>query len=275
MRDIGLHIRINASLSEAAEHAMRLGISFFQCFLVIKTTGTLIHPSVDDKNRFVALRRQHFGNLFMHGSYWINLASLGNNGYRALQNELRLAKQLEFTHMILHPGSAKGGLHRHDGIDPLARSLNRLLRHEHDIKIVLENTAHGSLSVGSDIEDFALLKQKLDHPEKIAFCIDTAHAYSYGYNLTDAEHRGTFIDLLEKIIGIDAIVLLHINDTTETCGSEIDKHELVGKGKIGMQALKAFALDERLIKIPLLMELPVVSHEKEEELLNDVRSWHQ
>ncbi|HML19249.1 MAG TPA: TIM barrel protein, partial [Candidatus Dependentiae bacterium] len=76
-----------------------------------------------------------------------------------------------------------------EGIDELARSLNYVMKYEREITIVLENTTHGNLSVGSDITDFKLLRAKLDYPERISFCIDTAHAYSYGYDLKEKTNR--------------------------------------------------------------------------------------
>ena len=273
-RDISLHLRLVGSLRDIAERAIALQLPFFQCFLVIKSSGNIIRPTTEDVQDFIALRRQHFGALYVHGSYWINLAGIVHNGHHALERELRMAKRLEFTHMILHPGSAKGALHKDQGIDALAKTLNKVLKWEQHIKIVLENSAHGALSIGGDLQDFAQLLAKLDHPEKLLFCVDTAHAYSYGYDIAQAVEREKFIQLLDTTIGISRIALIHLNDTSEICGSKIDKHASTGTGRIGKEALKAFMLDARLASIPVLMELPVLPEDQEQIILDQVRSWH-
>ncbi len=144
MRDstrVGLHIRLTRTLTEIAQKAARLGVKHFQSFFVFQATGTMIKPTNDDIQSFLALRREHFNNVYLHGSYWINLAGIKNQGHHVLQQELALAKKLEFTHIILHPGSAKGVHKREDGIDNLARSLNMVLKKEQDVQIVLENAS--------------------------------------------------------------------------------------------------------------------------------------
>lgn len=273
MREIGLHLRYNGSFAQIARKALELELPLFQCFLVAKMVGALVEPDAADIAEFVRLRREHFGNLFVHGSYWINLAGLGRGGKQALASELALAKRLEFTHMILHPGAHNGDT-KEEGIASLAKSLNALLARERDITIVLENTAHGASTVGGDFNDFVLLRSYLNHPEKIAYCIDTAHAYAYGYNLVDATEREACIALLDTTLGIENIVLIHLNDTYEKLGSKLDKHQTLGQGSLGETALRAFSFHERLRAIPLLMELPVVSQEEEERNLALVRGWH-
>src|SRR5262245_31529249 len=105
---IGLHVRLNNSIVSMMQQAIRMELPFFQCFLLSLATNKLVRPSEQEVREFLALKRDHFTTLYLHGSYWINLASLENNGYNILRKELALAKRLEFTHMILHPGFAKG-----------------------------------------------------------------------------------------------------------------------------------------------------------------------
>jgi deoxyribonuclease-4 len=192
-----------------------------------------------------------------------------------LQRELELAKRLEFTHMILHSGSTKGVKFREEGITIIANVLNRVLKRENDITIVLENTAHGGMAVGSDLHDFSRLLAKLDQPDKVKFCIDTAHAYAYGYDLATQKGQADFINVLEKTIGVSRIALIHLNDTGEKLGSRIDRHSILGEGLLGDDALKSFIFHPKLQDIPVLMELPVVSEEIELEMLRKVRSWHE
>jgi deoxyribonuclease-4 len=275
MRKIGLHVRLNHSLTDMIEQALRLKMDFFQCFMVLQGTGTIFTLDDFDVQSYLKLRREHFGDLYMHGSYWINLASISFAKHYSLQHELAMAKKLEFTHMVLHPGSAKGAQSKLEGIDAMARIINATLRTENSVKLVIENGAFGALSVGGDLIDFQLFLTKLDHPEKVLFCIDTAHAHSYGYNLIGAQAQNDFIALLDSTIGINNISLLHLNDTNELCGSKTDRHAVMGQGALGQDVLREFAMHEKLKHIPLLMELPTLSEDEELIILDKVRSWQK
>lgn len=274
MRSIGLHVRIDSTFTRMIEKAVRLEMPLFQCFLLSQATSRLLPLTDEDVNAYLAIRRAHFNDLYVHGSYRINLAGINDANHFSLRRELEMAKRLEFTHMVLHPGSAVGVSDKQEGIVVMAKLLNKLMRYEHDIKIVLENGAHGNKVVGSDLHDFALLRTLLEYPDKIAYCIDTAHAHSYGYQLDNEFHRNAFIDIIDQTIGLENVVLLHVNDTHELLGSKKDKHEVVGKGIIGTENLKAWMLNERLAHIPAIMELPELSERDEVAILAEVRKWH-
>lgn len=274
LREIGLHLRLESTLEELVERARRLRVDLFQCFFVQQATGAPIRFSPQEVALFVAARREYFKDLYVHGSYWINLASLEYNGIRAFEHELRQAKRLGFTHMILHPGHAKGAKNKNEGIDALVAILNDTMKREKDVQLVLENAVHGKMTVGSDLEDFAILKSKLEFPDRISFCVDTAHAYAYGYDITDPVKLEEFIALLDRTMGIDRIVLIHLNDTMHKLGSGIDQHIIPGQGRMGEEALKRFVLHPRLKSIPLLMELPVLEEAEQAAVLETVRGWH-
>lgn len=275
LRHIGLHLRLTSTLSELIEKAVRLKLDLFQCFLVLQSSGRLIVPTNEDAQHFLTLRRQYFKDVILHGSYWINLASIYNTKHYSMDREIALAKKLAFNYIVLHAGSAKGGRNKYDGIDAVVRVLNTACVKDPDIHFVLENAAFGNLSVGGDIEDFALILKKLDRPEKLLFCIDTAHAHSYGYDVHSEAGQEQFIQLLATAIGIERIALLHLNDTKQIMGSKRDQHDILGQGLLGVEALRRFAMHPNLAHIPLLLELPDVPEEKETEILAIVRSWHE
>jgi len=270
---VGVHIRMRSSLRELLHRADSLDLPFFQCFFVPQESGKLIPIIREDVYEFLKVRRARFNDLFCHVSYWVNLSSLGNNGFAQLRREINFAKRLEFTHFVLHAGTAKGATDRMQGIDALAAALNDLFTREQDITVLLENTCHGNLAVGSDILDFKLLLEKVDKPERINFCIDTAHAHSFGYDITAVSEQEKFINFLNTTIGIERIKLIHLNDTVEKLGSRIDRHSIVGQGTIGEAALKNFVMHPQLRHIPFLLELPDLPVEQELLVLNKVRSW--
>jgi len=273
LRRIGLHMRLEDTLLATAQRAHRLGLRFFQCFFVAQSTGRVIRPKDDDVEAFVRFKEEHFDELVLHGSYWINLAGVHQQTHRAFEREATLAKRLGFTRMVLHCGSAKGALQRRDGIDAMARSLNELLAKEDEITVLLENTAHAGLSVGSDIRDFGALRPQLEQPDKIKFCVDVAHAFLYGYDMRTRGGLEEFIVLLDHHIGLTNIGLLHLNDTKHGCGSRIDCHLLPGDGVIGEQALKAFITHPKLRHIPVVIEPPELTEQQELAVLTRVRGW--
>lgn len=270
MRQIGIHIRLQRSVIEAVEYAQKLNIPIFQCFLIdqikkrpIKLEAQLMHQ-----------HRDAFKNLFVHGSYFINLAHLKQSGEKSLKREIALAKQIGAPYFIVHPGSATGALTHEQGIKQLAAVLNNLIKDEPEITFILENTAHGGKSVGSDLRDFGHLKQLLDQPERIGFCIDTAHAHAYGYDLSHPESQENLIDLIDETVGLAYVKLIHLNDSFYERGSRIDKHASIGAGTIGQENLQSFILNPRLCHIPLILELPVLPYEQEVAMLQQVNDWH-
>lgn len=272
---VGLHIRITESLHDLVEKARRLELCFFQCFFSIKNRMALLQPTSKEIADFVAIRRTLFTNVYAHGSYWINLASVDHSEHYALDRELQLARALEFTHFVVHPGSAKGAESKQAALDAVARSVNKALKKHPDIILLLENTAHGNMTIGGDIHDLAQIYCKIDQPDRVAFCIDTAHAHVYGYDIVTEQGRSDFIMHLDKLLGISRIALIHVNDTHDTCGSKLDRHHLLGQGTIGLPALQAFVTDAQLRHIPILTEPPVASEEIEREQLNIMRSWYK
>lgn len=271
MRPIGLHIRLTTTIAEVARYANSLEIPLFQCFLIHQATNQFIHPTEDEIQDFVREWRPKFKQLYVHGSYWINLASyVGQN--KVLMRELELAKKLAFTHMIIHPGSAKNSKDKKEGISTIAKSLNHILKTENDIRIVLENTAHAGLSIGGDLHDFYYLRERLEHPEKVSFCIDTSHAHSYGYDITTSSGQQDFLDLVDKTIGLSNIAVIHLNDTKQTKGSRIDRHEKIGDGMLA-DILKPFLGHQSLKDIPVILELPVLSFEQDQHMLTMIKDW--
>ena len=130
MRKVGLHFRVNDSIGMVLEKALKYDIPFFQCFLVGAHSRRHIRITDDDIQQFLHYRQQRFERLFVHGSYWINLADPHRFDHPTLTHEMTLAKRLSFTHMVLHPGSVQAGDKKRHGIDALVRTLGLLLLHQ-------------------------------------------------------------------------------------------------------------------------------------------------
>jgi len=275
VRSIGLHLRLGSSLSDLLEKAKRLGSPIVQCFFITQSDNKYATFSEEEVEKCKALR-PYFKEMYLHASYWVNLAGCRANGWRAFCREIAFAKAVGFTHIVIHPGSATGCESKEKGITSLARALNAILKVEHDIKIVLENTAHAGKTVGGSLKDFKVLLEQIEQPERIFFCIDTAHAHSYGYDIVDPVKQDIFLDEVDDIIGREKIALIHLNETNEECGSYIDRHAEFGKGVIGNEALQRFMNHPVCAAAPIILEIPVVQNEQEEKvLLEQVTSWNK
>lgn len=268
---VGLHMRVMTTLQDCLEQARTLQLPFFQCFFLHQPTASQIKISPEQARLFAKQVAQGFEPLFAHASYWINLASdPTSSGVGLLRFELEMAKRLGFKYVVLHPGSGSTP-DAGQSIANIARKLNLLLKQEQEVVILLENTAFGNNSVGGKIEDLAAIRQELNHPEKVQFCIDTAHAYAYGYDLVQPEAREHFIQLLGMLLGFDAIQLIHLNDAGEAQGSKRDRHALFGQGTIGSQALSAFIKHADIYGKPCILELPMLAMDQQMAVLYQVQ----
>lgn len=272
-RAVGLHIRVADSLFYALEKAERLSLDLYQCFLMHEITQQFFIMNEAHTRSFVRQQIALSPTRFAHASYLINLADTRRTIHPLLVHEITFAKRYAFTHLILHAGFTKGSMDKEAGIDAVARALNGAMRVERELVFVLENSAFGSLAVGSDLTDFSKILSKLDYPERIAFCIDTAHAYAYGYDIASQKGRDEFVALIDATVGLNVVCLIHLNDTYEPCGAQADRHQVTGEGLLGWDALRAFAVEPRLAHLPLLLELPIISEEKERAIVGRVRTW--
>lgn len=272
MREIGIHLRLTTTLIDLFNKAVELQLPAFQCFFVHQDTRLFFRATAQEIQACAQLASS-FENLYLHGSYAINLASIHSYRQKSFERELRLAQEIGFTHFILHPGSSKGALHREQAIEALAQAIDEVLEKKPSIQLVLENAAHGGMAIGGDLQDFALLKSKMDHADQLQFCIDTAHAYSYGYDIATPEGQKDFVTLVDNTMGLHNISLIHLNDTTEKCGSKIDRHSIVGQGNLGQKALQEFIMNPAFVNTPLILELPLISPQEEIAVYDLVKQW--
>jgi deoxyribonuclease IV len=280
--NIGLHLHLKQSLQELIQEVLARKLNTFQFFLLSSTkNGRYIRINQKDKQLFSMLCKNLFVDVYIHCSYWINPAA-GNRisfytSKKILKKELDIAQELSIGNVVLHPGTVNNYKasdvdfsFKEKAFDNIAKMLNSVLKYREGIKILLENIAHSDRSIGGNLKDFISLKNRLDYPEKIGFCVDFAHAFAYGYDLSETEN---FVQLLEKTLGIDNIKLLHFNDSMEKYASRKDKHAFPGKGFIGTKVLKDLINHHKLKGIPKIIEPPSGGNNYIYEILDKVNSW--
>jgi deoxyribonuclease-4 len=273
MGRIGLHLRVADSLVSVAQQAIDWSLPFFQSFVLLQINKKAVVPSYQEIRAFRILCEPHFEDLFAHGSFWLNLACPQTHSINAFRREMLLAKTLGFTHLVVHPGNVQDMYTRQEGVSAVARTINRVMRYERDVTLVLENTAHGKRSVGSDFFDFVALRAELDYPERVLFCLDTAHAHAYGYHVCTSEEVDAFILFLHTMLGLQNIALIHLNDACEAHGSKIDKHALLGEGLLGEVGLQRFASHQDLMHVPIILELPSEASHIVAHSLQKAHTW--
>lgn len=275
VRPVSLHLSIWHSLYDTAMHAHFLERLSFQCFLISQLTGKHITVSPEDRRLFIKFRERYFQELFVHGSYWINIAAPGDGGGLSfLKREVALAQSLSFTHYVLHVGAAQTVELKDEAIRCVAARLNMILSLYPQITLVLEHGAHGGKAIGSDLKEFVLIKERLNYPERVVFCLDTAHAYAWGYDIAQQSGRDLFLQEVDQTMGLEHVALLHLNDALEPLGSKRDRHAVPGQGLIGADALRSFMLTEAMRQVPVIVEVPSLSVDQQKEILAILDEWN-
>jgi deoxyribonuclease-4 len=216
------------------------------------------------------IQRGELLSVFGHANYLINLAAMNPqfhaNSIRALSEELVRADQLELPFLVLHPG-AHLGAGEEAGLKKIADSVDEVFRRIPKVKtkIALEITAGQGSCIGHRFEHLAYIIANVGEPERLCVCLDTAHLFAAGYDIgSESGVKKTFREF-DRVIGRDRLVAIHVNDSKTGRGSRVDRHEHIGKGRIGLDAFRFIMRSPRFRKIPKVLETP-----KGKDLAEDV-----
>lgn len=198
-------------------------------------------------------------DVIIHAPYIINLANTVKQetfelGVEFLANELKRAAAFSSKTLVLHPGSHLGvGVEA--GIDQLAKGLNLALsQDETDVSIALETMAGKGGELGKTFEELSMIFDRVQKRERLRVCFDTCHVNDAGYDLV-MDYEGV-LDKFNRLVGLEQIAVIHVNDSLNPCGSHKDRHANIGRGTIGLETLRRIVHDERFSKIPKILETP-------------------
>ncbi len=259
---LGAHMSISGGVHIAIERARSIDCTAMQMFVKNNMQWFARPLTRDQVLAFVEHRqRAELLSIFAHANYLINLAATNPlfhaNSIRALSKELASANQLELPFLVLHPGAHRGA-GEEAALAKIIASINKVFRKIPKVKtkIALETTAGQGSCVGHRFEHLAHIIDNVREPERLCICLDTAHLFAAGYDIgTESAIRKTFREFDRKI-GLDRLVAIHLNDSKTGRGSRVDRHEHIGKGKIGLDAFRFIMRDQRLNKIPKVLETP-------------------
>lgn len=205
----------------------------------------------------------------IHDSYLINLCSPDADtlarSFEAFVDEHRRAAQLGIRLMNFHPGAAMSQP-REDALKIVAEQMNRAHQETAGLNTisVIETTAGQGSTLGYRFEEVATILDLVEDRERAAVCIDTCHIHAAGYDMRTEEAYHATMDEFDQIVGLDRLVLLHINDSKNPLGSRVDRHEHIGKGQIGEAGFRALMNDPRMRTIPKVLETPKGKDMKED-----------
>ena len=276
---LGVHTSIAGGLHLSIERAKQLGCTTIQIFSHNPRQWDTPTITDEDIHMFRELRVKHDINpVYIHASYLINLCSSKEDIYNKtidlVEKEMDMADALGADYVVIHPGSSSDG-NKKDARKRVINSLHSLsARKRWSAKVLLENTAGKRGDTSSRLEE---LSQMLNANSDIigGICIDTSHAYSAGYDITDKSGLTDFIKEIQTYIGLDRLKLIHLNDSKKPYNSKVDRHEHIGRGFIGKEAIKRFLRHTAFYGIPVILETPKKSEKDDMMNLKMVRSFYK
>jgi deoxyribonuclease-4 len=262
-RRIGIHTSIAGGVENAAERAYRLGCNTFQIFSTSPRQWqpyTLARPQCE---AMLQLRCKYdLKPLVIHCNYLINLAG-ANERFRqksiaAFRGELERGAALCVDYLVLHPGSFRDST-REEGLSQAASAIEEAARglDLRELTVLIENTAGAEFSLGGTFEQVAELMERLRGQVPVGACIDTCHTHVAGYDIVTEEGRALTLRHLDKTIGLKNVRVWHCNDAKAERGSRLDRHEHIGRGKLGLDVFRALLNDRRLKHAAFIAETPI------------------
>ena len=264
---LGSHVSMNGKkmLAGSAVEAHKFGESTFMIYTGApqNTRRKPIEELNIDQGQEL-MQTYGLSNIVVHAPYIINIANtvkphVFNLGVEFLQSEIERTQAIGAKDIVLHPGSHVGE-GADAGINKIIEGLNEVLTNDNNVRIALETMAGKGSEIGRNFEEIARIIDGVKHNERLSVCFDTCHTNDAGYNVK--EDFDGVLNEFDKIIGIDRIKVVHVNDSKNDIGAHKDRHENIGFGYIGFDALNYIVHHDTFKDIPKILETPYVGEDK-------------
>ena len=266
----GCHLSASGGYMAMIDTAQHIGANTFAFFIRNPRGSKAKEENPADTAAAVQLLKANgFGKLVAHGSYTMNLCTADPDARafaaRILEDDLRRMAAIPENFYNFHPGSHVGqGVET--GIDYIARALKNALRHDYPVTVLLETMAGKGSEVGGT---FQQLRDILDAvgSNRVGVCMDTCHVYDGGYDIV--ENLDGVLNEFDRVIGLDKLCALHLNDSKNPYGSHKDRHACLGEGSLGLETFRSIVNHPALKDKPMILETPneLPGYQKEIELL--------
>lgn len=275
MFTIGCHLSASKGYLAMAKQAVSIGANTFQFFTRNPRGGKAKEINEDDVKAFLQYSKEHgINRILAHAPYTLNACS-ADSGIREFAKNTMVddLKRMEYTpgnYYNFHPGSHVGqGVEV--GIDFIAEMLNEILTKEQTTTVLLETMSGKGSEVGRNFEELKAIIDKVKLKDKLGVCLDTCHIWDGGYDVVN--NFDGVLDEFDKIIGLEKLKAIHLNDSKNDLASHKDRHEKIGEGKIGLDAISKIINNDRIKDLPFYLETPneIDGYEREIVLLKKRR----
>ena len=257
----GFHISIAGGFSKVAERARKRGCETIQFFSRNPRGWKYKSLDQEDMEKFRStLKSSDLFPVFLHMPYLPNIAS-PESRYHSLSidsmaTELERAEQLEAQYVVVHIGHRMESSEAH-AIETVARGINEAMETaRNSVIVLLENTAGQGSEIGSTFEQIAAIIDRVKDQRRIGVCLDTAHSFEAGYDLSNQDGIEKTVESFDRLVGLKRLHLLHLNDSKTVLGSRRDRHWHIGKGRIGLEGFRFLVNHPSLRHLPGIMETP-------------------
>lgn len=258
---VGVHISIAGGIAKAVDRAAEKGCDVFQIFSHSPRGWRFNDLSEEEAKSFTdKLKKSGIGPVFDHMPYLPNLASPDKDVYKqsvsTLTAELFRCGQLQIPFLVTHLGSHRGS-GQEEGLRRLVDAISSAFSEvENEVMLLLENTAGTKNSMGGSFDDIAKIIDALN-TKPVGVCLDTCHLFGAGYDLRTPEDVESTLKEFDRLIGLDRLKLIHLNDSKGDLGSALDRHEHIGLGKIGENGFRSILRNKTINSRPMILETPI------------------
>ena len=258
---VGAHVSTSGGVFNAPLNAMAIGAKAFALFT--KNQKQWAAKPLDEET--IALFKENLSksgilpkHILPHDSYLINLGHPEEEkrlkSLEAFIDEVNRCSQLGLDRLNFHPGSHLKQISEEECIDRIAMSMNEAIRVTEGVTLVIENTAGQGSNLGWRFEHLRAIIERIEDKSRVGVCIDTCHMFTAGYDIRTREAYDVTWAEFDTIVGFQYLKGMHINDSKPDLGSHVDRHDSIGKGKIGVEPFGFIMNDPRMDDIPLVLE---------------------
>lgn len=256
--NIGCHLSASKGYLNMGKQALEIGADTFAFFTRNPRGGNAKKVNPDDVKAFLEFAKEHnFGKLVAHAPYTLNACSADESirqfAKNTFKSDLEIMEYTPNQYYNFHPGShVKQGVDV--GIEYISQMLNESLKKEQTTTVLLETMAGKGSEIGRTFEEIKRIIDNVELKDKLGVCFDTCHVWDAGYDIV-SDFSGV-LEEFDRVIGIERLKAVHINDSKNILGSHKDRHEKIGLGNIGTEAFRTILNDEHMKDLPFILETP-------------------